>query len=52
MALRDAVRSMAAALATEAGWRQPAEIDDQLQQHRLSAGEILGAFSEAPRATS
>jgi hypothetical protein len=52
MALRDAVRSMAAALATEAGWRQPAEIADQLQQHRLSAGEILGAFSEAPRATS
>ena len=47
--LRDAVRSLAAALADGTKWRQPAEVALQLAQHRLTSREIVAAFTVAPR---
>jgi hypothetical protein len=47
-ALRDAIRSVAAALGDGASWSDTEAIGAQLRQHRLAAAEIIGAFTLKP----
>ncbi len=48
--LRDAVRSMVVALVNGSAWNQQSEVATQLSQHRLTSGDIIQAFTVAPRA--